>query len=96
MVPIRVDAITFDAGESAIRRYDGYRSDNVMADEVRAMAFEWPAGVLGDGPFVGSGPLAYDVDQLLVREVRLAIDLVESTDRIARRTWLAWRAGPWP
>lgn len=95
MLPVRVDVIAFDAGESAIRRYDGYRSDNVMIDEVSAMSFGWPAGVLGDGPFVGTGPLAYDVDQLMVREVTLGVDLVDSTGRITRRTSLAWRTGPW-
>lgn len=97
IVPIDVDVISFDEAEQTVRQYDGYRSDNVMADTVRGMSIDWPApAALGDGPFIGSGPLAYDVDQLSVRRVQMTIDLVDAASAGSpRRTVLAWGNWPW-
>lgn len=95
MVPIAIDVMSLDSDESAVRRYDGYRSDNVMIDGVRALAIEW-APALGDGPFVGSGPLAFDVDQLAIATVRLTIDLLDTSASAAQRTSLSWRSRAWP
>lgn len=95
VVPIDIEVITFDAEERALRRYDGYRSDNVMTGDVRDMSFDWPAGVLADGPFAGSGPLAYDVDQLLLRRVQLSVDLFDATGGSARRSVMSWNAASW-
>ena len=95
VVPIDVEAVTFDADERALRRYDGYRSDNVMTGDVHDMSFDWPPGVLGDGPFTGSGPLAYDVDQLSLRRVQLSVELFDTTGAPARRSVMNWNAGSW-
>lgn len=98
LVPVRIDVISFDPDERAIRRYDGYRSDNIMADGVRAMSLDWAhwSAALADGPFIGTGPLAYDVDQLALRGVRMAIDLVEAPSADAtRRITLGWGLRAW-
>lgn len=98
LVPIVVDALSFDAGAGALRRYDGYRSDNVMADGLRDGVFEpWPAAALGDGPFIGTGPLAFDVDQLSLEGVGLTLSALP-VPRMppAPGARLSWRAGRWP
>ena len=93
LVPVRVDVISFDGDEGAVRRYDGYRSDNVMTDGVRAMAVEWGgiAALLSDGPWVGTGPLAYDIDQLELHGVHVTVEL--DADRPIS---LAWGFPAWP
>lgn len=98
MLPIAVDALSFDPDESAIRRYDGYRSDNVMTDGVRALSIDWmlPHGALRDGPFIGTGPMAYDTDQLALRNVSLTLELVESVTGPSLRVALLWRLRTWP
>ncbi|HUF22970.1 MAG TPA: hypothetical protein VMN81_02490 [Vicinamibacterales bacterium] len=98
LVPVVIDAMSFDPDEGALRRYDGYRSDSVMADGLQRGVFEpWPAAALGDGPFIGAGPLAFDVDQLSLEGVglRLAARPVARTPP-APGAWLRWRAGRWP
>lgn len=96
MVPVDLEVLTFDPAQRAIRRYDGYRSDNVLTGDVRALAFGWPADLLGDGPFAGSGPLAHDADQLSLREVRVDVDLFETAaPATLRRSLMRWGAGSW-
>lgn len=99
LLPIAVDAISFDAGEGALRRYDGYRSDNVMADGLRAAAVDLvrpSSAALHDGPFAGAGPLAYDVDQLAISGVGLRLALANAARGAAPGASLRWRARPWP
>lgn len=98
LVPVVVDAMSFDRDEGALRRYDGYRSDNVMADGLRAGVFElWPTAALGDGPFIGSGPLAFDVDQLLLEGVGLRLEaLPVARMPPAPGSRLLWRIRRWP
>jgi prepilin-type N-terminal cleavage/methylation domain-containing protein len=88
LVPIAIDVISFDAAESAIRRYDGYRSDNVLIDGIgsAAIAIRAPAR-LDDGPFVGEGALSFDTDQLRISAV--AID-------VPKRARFEWRTRAWP
>ncbi|MEX2270060.1 MAG: hypothetical protein WD690_01225 [Vicinamibacterales bacterium] len=96
---VAIDAISFDPGEGGIRRYDGYRSDNVMVDGVRAFAIDWTerAAGLADGPFIGTGPMAYDTDQAAVRAITMTVDLIEAPPAIAaRRTVLRWGMPRWP
>ena len=98
LVPVVVDAMSFDPDEGALRRYDGYRSDNVMADGLRSGVFEpWPAGALGDGPFVGSGPLAFDADQLSLEGVAVRLEaLPVARTPPAPGARLLWRSSRWP
>ena len=102
LIPVRVDVISFDSDEQAVRRYDGYRSDNVMTDGVRAVSIDWGAlaASLADGPFIGTGPLAYDIDQLRLHGVRMTIELVEAPASqpldATRRITLAWGRPAWP
>jgi hypothetical protein len=97
MVPVTIDVVSLDADERAVRRYDGYRSDNVLVEGISTLAVDWTAAALGDGPFVGTGPLAYNAAQLAVREMRMTIELIESpaADTV-QRVMLTWRSGGWP
>jgi hypothetical protein len=74
-----IEVFEFDAAEQAVRRYDGYRSDNVLLDGVDAFSLDWE-GPLADGPLVGAGPLAYDRDQLSIRAVRARISVLDPGD----------------
>jgi hypothetical protein len=99
VLAVTVDAVSFSLGEAAIRRYDGYRSDNVLVDGVRDLAIDWmrPGRSLGDGPFIGSGALAYDHDQLAIEGVRMTVDLIEAPGAgLTRRVTLRWRSRGWP
>ena len=90
LVPVTVAALSFADGE--LRLYDGYRTDGVIVDGLasHAIAFE-PAGLrLDDGPWVGTGPLAFDADQLLVRGVTSAVALVAREGVTAERARLVW------
>lgn len=99
LLPITIDVFSFDAGERAVRRYDGYRSDNVLVDGIAAAGFTaspHAAGMLADGPFVGSGPLAYDADQLSIRGVTLRATLTsDRNSAFARGALLEWMVPPW-
>jgi len=98
LVPVVVDAVSFDSDEGALRRYDGYRSDNVMADGLRTVVFEpWPAAALGDGPFIGSGPLAFDVDQLSLEGIGVRLEpLPVARTPPTPGARLRWRNSRWP
>ena len=99
IVPIVIDVIDFAADEGAIRRYDGYRSDSVMADGVRDAAFAYRgdgAVALGDGPFVGTGPLAYDIDQLRLDGIGTRIFFAAPAPANALEMAFEWRLRPWP
>jgi type II secretory pathway pseudopilin PulG len=97
LVPVSIDTIAFEADESALRRYDGYRSDNVLVDSVASAAFTVAAAAaLGDGPFVGSGAMAYDVDQLTIRGMALDVRLTERASRLpASVARFVWSVRPW-
>lgn len=99
IVPVVVDVIAFDAAEGALRRYDGYRSDNVLVDGVRSAAFAvLSAAPLGDGPFAGSGALAFDRDQLAIAGVQIDVVLLPPSHRVIAppAARMAWRTRPWP
>lgn len=53
-------------------------------------------GTLGDGPFLGAGSMAFDVDQLLLHRVSAAIGLVEAPGRPPFDARLEWGIPPWP
>ena len=99
LLPVTITVLSFDAAEQAIRRYDGYRSDNVLVDGIASATFAmWPpaSSLLADGPFVGAGPLAYDRDQLEIRAVSLRIALAGDRYRAsAPGALLEWRLAPW-
>lgn len=69
LVPVTMASLSFADGE--LRVYDGYRSDAAVVDGLagHAMTFEPPDLSLHDGPWQGTGPLAFDADQLQVRAV---------------------------
>lgn len=115
LVPGVVTVVAFDPDEHAVRFYDGYRSDNVLVDEVEAVTFvlepaappasdlaEWGgpfvdeaghwrgSGALGDGPFVGSGPMTFDIDQLACGGVSASIVLTG-----APGVATTWRTPQW-
>lgn len=100
LVPIVIDAIAFDEAEGALRRYDGYRSDNILVDGLRRVTVTAVAAqpvVLGDGPFIGSGTLAYDADQRSL----IGIDMLIEPAGAARAglpdvVALQWRVRAWP
>lgn len=98
VLPVRVDVVSFDRDERALRRYDGYRSDNILVDGLDEARFEMDAdGPLGDGPFIGTGPLGWDVDQLCIRRLRLQITLTAAADAaFARTAAYGWRVRSWP
>ena len=96
IVPVTIDVIAFDAAESALRRYDGYRSDNVVADGVAGLAIVHRAPGLGDGPFVGEGPMAFDVDQLSIAAIEIELTMAGSAGASESRLQFAWRLGLWP
>ncbi len=90
LVPVTLASLAFEAGE--LRLYDGYRSDSVVVDGLAgfALTFE-PGGLrLDDGPWMGTGPLAYDVDQLRVRGVAGEIALLEREGPAAHRALVVW------
>jgi hypothetical protein len=90
LLPVTMASLAFGDGE--LRLYDGYRSDGVVVDGLAGfdVTFE-PAGLrLGDGPWIGTGPLAFDADQLLVRGVRSEVALVERAVVPAERALLVW------
>ena len=94
IVPVSVNVIAFDRDESAIRLYDGYRSDNVVADGIAAavIAHRGPAGLrFDDGPFAGEGMMAFDVDQLAITGIGLDMTLVAGAGGVPSRVRLAWR-----
>lgn len=83
LTPVIVDVFEFDAAEGALRAYDGYRSDNIVADGVASMAISYGAQApMNDGPFVGSGGLAYDIDQRRVTAIELRVRVV--TEHVLR------------
>ena len=56
----------------------------------------WPGtGRLGDGPFVGSGPLAFDVDQILLRGVAMDLTLVAAPPAAPPAAAVTWRTRGW-
>jgi hypothetical protein len=94
LVPIEIVVLTFDAAEGGIRKYDGYRSDNVMLDGVTEARWIVDGdGALDDGPFRGSGALAYDVDQL--RITRVALEAAVARPGGAMRALFDWRPRVW-
>lgn len=99
IVPVAVDVIAFDAGDGALRRYDGYRSDAILVDGLTQAAFafpELPAGALGDGPFAGTGPLAWDPDQLEPGPIALRVSLAQAPlATFAPGASFVWGGGPW-
>ena len=98
LVPVSIDVVAFEAEERALRRYDGYRSDNVLVDSVESAGFTvTAAAALGDGPWVGSGPMAYDVDQLAIRGVSFDVRLIARASQLpASVARFAWSVRPWP
>jgi hypothetical protein len=99
IVPVAIDVIAFDGSERAVRRYDGYRSDNIVADGILgiAIAARGPvAADLGDGPFIGDGALAFDADQLSVITIELEMTLAAIADRPQSRMLFHWRVRAWP
>ena len=99
LLPVAISVFSFDADERAIRRYDGYRSDNVLVDGIASAAFAvspHAAATLGDGPLVGTGPLAYDLDQLSIQTVSLRVTFTSERNRAsAPGAMLEWRVAPW-
>lgn len=92
LVPVTIASLTFAGGE--LRLYDGYRSDGVVVDGLagHALMFE-PAGLaLDDGPWVGTGPLAFDADQLRLRGVAAEVVVAARGDVPAERARLVWSA----
>ena len=73
---------SFDAAARQLRRAEGGGSF-VVADNITALSFEYYADDLtplalasfGDGPFAGSGAMAFDADLLRVRTVRATFRL---------------------
>lgn len=71
---------TYDAGARQLRRTEGGGSF-VIADNVVGATFDYfgdgalplPLGVFQDGPFQGSGPLAFDTDLARVDAVRASL-----------------------
>jgi hypothetical protein len=100
IVPVTVDVIAFDAREGALRRYDGYRSDSILVDGLTQAAFAFPqlpASALGDGPFTGTGPLAWDADQLEPGPIALRVSLAEAPQAgLPPGASFGWSSGPWP
>lgn len=90
LLPVTMASLAFAEGE--IRLYDGYRTDGVLVDGVARFALGLePAGLrLDDGPWVGSGPLAFDADQLLVRGVSADVALEPGGEASAERALLFW------
>lgn len=90
LVPVALASMTFDAGE--LRLYDGYRSDGIVVDGLAgfAMTFEPAALRLDDGPWTGTGPLAFDADQLLLRGAAGEVALVARDGLPAQRALLVW------
>jgi hypothetical protein len=94
IVPVSVDVIFFDPEESALRRYDGYRSDNIVADGIAAVtvAFRGASPLsLADGPFVGAGPMAFDADQLSITGIDVGLTPEPRAAGLPARIQLAWR-----
>lgn len=100
LIPIVIDAVAFDAAEGALRRYDGYRSDSILVDGLRRVTITAAAAqpiTLGDGPFIGSGPLAYDVDQRSLSGIEMSIEPIDGArGGLPRVVTLRWRARAWP
>jgi len=100
LVPVAIDVLSFVAAERAVRRYDGYRSESVMVDELSDVRFTLAADggvVLGDGPFAGSGALAYDVDQLRVRGVTARVTMEQANvPPVVSVELLEWTFPRWP
>lgn len=100
LVPVAIDVISFVAAERAVRRYDGYRSESVMIDGLSDVMFTLAADsgvVLGDGPFAGSGALAYDVDQLRVRGVTARVTMEQANaSPLVLVDVLEWTFPRWP
>jgi hypothetical protein len=77
----------FDAAARQLRRRERGGSF-VVADNVTAMAFDYfgddmvalPLSLFQDGPFTGSGPMAFDRDLLRVRTVRATLRLETGVD----------------
>lgn len=100
LVPVTLDVLTFEADDKVLRRYDGYRSDNVMIDGVREVAFTLvgaPGAPLGDGPFIGGGLMAYDIDQRQVRRIvaSVALDAPQPV-ALAPGAAFEWKVLGWP
>jgi prepilin-type N-terminal cleavage/methylation domain-containing protein len=92
LVPVGVASLEFDGAAGEVRIYDGYRSDNIVADGLATVAFALESGaLLGDGPWVGAGPLAFDADQLSVRTVRAEAGLVLQPERGNEAVRFGWR-----
>ena len=73
--------------------FDPRERDGPFVDE----AGTWiGTGALGDGPFVGAGSMAFDVDQLLLHRVSAAIALTEIPGRPPFGGRLEWGIPPWP
>lgn len=53
-------------------------------------------GALGDGPFVGRGAMAFDVDQLRFGGVTVSLALTGTPGRAPYAAALEWRIPPWP
>lgn len=90
LVPVALASLAFQAGE--LRLYDGYRSDGVIVDGLAgySMAFE-PEGLrLDDGPWIGTGPLAFDADQLSLRGTAGEVALLGREGLPGARALLIW------
>lgn len=100
LVPIVIDAMTFDDAEGALRRYDGYRSDTILVDGLRLVTVTAVAAqpvTLGDGPFIGSGTLAYDADQRSLTGIDMRIEPIAAARAgLPGVVSLRWRVRAWP
>ena len=54
------------------------------------------SGRLGDGPFVGTGPMAFDVDQLFLNRIVASLAVGGVSDARPRSAQLEWGTPPWP
>jgi hypothetical protein len=100
LVPIAIEVLWFDPVDGALRRYDGYRSDNVMADGLADVVIEhWPhaPAALAGGPLVGTGALAYDLDQLSVEGVSFRlVPAAPARGAPSPGARPGWRTRRWP
>lgn len=89
VVEARQVSFVFDPVARQLRRLEGGGSF-VLVDNITALSFQYfaadmsplPLAIFADGPFVGSGSIAFDADLLRVRTVRATLRMETGVDRL--------------